>query len=1171
MQFFDRPGAGRSKINLRGSSSRPPTSEELLAKARQAREKRALLRQKHQVATLIQSLYRGRAAAHFLSQPRPAPQNFLPVEPALCQFVLLSGLVHIQPTSVSACISATRAAVSSRSFLAPLAQSLSHALQREKSVDHPSSATIPLPVVHAFAVKSTALLLAFASFSMQSLVSQTATLLGESGERGERGEPDASQIQSMEQVVLCSVHAARRILENLPNSTLLDVAKWGIVVHVIRLLRFSMTTPHRVPGIEQILTSLIACLFQRAESIVANDEPASRALQTQLAISLLSLDGIMQVDGVLNIPRLVSALISSVAQPFPNTTTLRRFMNKSRNPHDAPSSTEPTSQDEGIIDSDFTWDCVHDLEQQSDINLAVMLSNVLHLSGSIWFNNSPSVSIWPFIAAVSSLIHALPKEVLFLSDDPDDDYGMVVGAKFKQRLQDQRKNGDAFSYESGYVGAAGSHFPSDCRNGQVQNESSSQFAESKGPAISAMDVSALRSVMSRVSSSLSQMVSDSSAVNVFAYAIKEGQKTTVHLCNLFCFLARRQKRLTISLQNSLAFWRRPRTEGTPHVLSSLWRYCITTVHSREDERVTTTVLKPDCGPILSVFAGAYAYLLYIQDVDEMFDSSWPFSVEEVREMTVVLKQQLYGALYTRTTWLAGSERPNPTSSAGHADEETPSSSLAPSTMYNFLRSEDALLEGVTRLLSRLHAVDLQRKFTVGDFFWEVDHPSLNTSNFLQDAVRAGPEALTTSSSEQPTYFGVEAMRQGQLRQSNVTGAGELLRSAPYLVPFEVRSKIFQSWIAAERDHANGGSSFILPERELTVTVRRNTIFEDAFKELNGLGEGLRAKIRVVFIDEHDMQEAGIDGGGMFKEFMYEVLRLGFSPFSYALFKSTPDEHIYPNPDAPVAVESFKTQFKFLGQMLGKAVFDGLLVDIPLAKFFLLKILGEHNFPTDLASLDPELYRNMKFLKSCPAEEVEDLGLNFTVASNAFGASKEVELKKNGRNIAVSASNRIEYIHRLSNYRMNTQIQEQSDAFLEGFYNVIPSHFLRCFSHEELQLLISGKGGHIDLEDWKQNTRYSGGYDEKTPVIQWFWRTMEELELEEQAKMLQFVTSCPRAPLLGFAYLLPGFCIHRAEGDARLPTASTCMNLLKLPQYKSLDVMRDKIRYALQSNAGFDLS
>jgi ubiquitin-protein ligase E3 C len=54
-------------------------------------------------------------------------------------------------------------------------------------------------------------------------------------------------------------------------------------------------------------------------------------------------------------------------------------------------------------------------------------------------------------------------------------------------------------------------------------------------------------------------------------------------------------------------------------------------------------------------------------------------------------------------------------------------------------------------------------------------------------------------------------------------------------------------------------------------------------------------------------------------------------------------------------------------------------------------------------------------------------------------------------------------------------------------------------------------------------------------------------------------------------LYPPFCIQLAGTEERLPTASTCLNLLKLPQFKDEDTLKDKLLYAIQSGAGFELS
>ena len=73
-------------------------------------------------------------------------------------------------------------------------------------------------------------------------------------------------------------------------------------------------------------------------------------------------------------------------------------------------------------------------------------------------------------------------------------------------------------------------------------------------------------------------------------------------------------------------------------------------------------------------------------------------------------------------------------------------------------------------------------------------------------------------------------------------------------------------------------------------------------------------------------------------------------------------------------------------------------------------------------------------------------------------------------------------------------------------------------------------------------------------------------------MLQFVTSVKRAPLLGFRHMTPQFSIARGGTDmTRLPTAATCMCLLKLPEYHGDSMMRDKLLKAAHDGATFELS
>jgi ubiquitin-protein ligase E3 C len=134
-----------------------------------------------------------------------------------------------------------------------------------------------------------------------------------------------------------------------------------------------------------------------------------------------------------------------------------------------------------------------------------------------------------------------------------------------------------------------------------------------------------------------------------------------------------------------------------------------------------------------------------------------------------------------------------------------------------------------------------------------------------------------------------------------------------------------------------------------------------------------------------------------------------------------------------------------------------------------------------------------------------------------------------------------------------------------------------FNEPELQMLISGSEAGIDLADLAAAAEYAGGYHPDHPVIHTLWAALASFTPPEQRAFLKFVTSVSRAPLLGFRYLEPRMSIQMAGGmlepaaTDRLPTASTCVNLLKLPPYRTVDQMREKLLYAITAGAGFDLS
>nr|CAD1829721.1 unnamed protein product [Ananas comosus var. bracteatus] len=529
---------------------------------------------------------------------------------------------------------------------------------------------------------------------------------------------------------------------------------------------------------------------------------------------------------------------------------------------------------------------------------------------------------------------------------------------------------------------------------------------------------------------------------------------------------------------------------------------------------------------LSVFSPVYKHILMIVDNEEFYEQEKPLSLNDIRSLVIILKQALWQLL-----WTIPAHNPS-----------TQKASTIPSRIKKLsvenIKSRARIV--MSELLAQLQDWNNRRSFTSASDFYSQE---ATNENFISQAILGN------------------------------TRASDILKLAPFLVPFTSRVRIFTSQLAASKQRS--GSHPILTRHRFKI--RRNRIVEDAFNSLSGLSEeDLRASIRVSFVNELGVEEVGIDGGGIFKDFMENIIQAAFD-VQYGLFKETADHLLYPNPGSGLTHEQHLQLFHFLGTLLGKAMYEGILVDIPFATFFLSKLKEKHNYLHDLPSLDPELYRHLLFLKHYQGD-ISELELYFVIVNNEYGEQTEEELVPGGRDLRVTNENVITFIHLISNHRLNYQIRHQSLHFLRGFQQLIEKEWIDMFNENELQLLISGSLESMDVDDLRSNTKYAGGYHPDHHVIEMFWEVVKSFSLEHQKKFLKFVTGCSRGPLLGFKYIEPNFCIQRAgsfdaaeEDLDRLPTSATCMNLLKLPPYRSKEQLRTKLLYAINAEAGFDLS
>ena len=97
------------------------------------------------------------------------------------------------------------------------------------------------------------------------------------------------------------------------------------------------------------------------------------------------------------------------------------------------------------------------------------------------------------------------------------------------------------------------------------------------------------------------------------------------------------------------------------------------------------------------------------------------------------------------------------------------------------------------------------------------------------------------------------------------------------------------------------------------TINANITFngDDFYLEPN-----MRLKMRVVLMNAAGLYEAGIDGGGLFREFNNEVLKAAFDP-NRGFFRLTRDQQLYPNPSVEQIHENYVPHYFFIGRMLGK--------------------------------------------------------------------------------------------------------------------------------------------------------------------------------------------------------------------------------------------------------------
>jgi ubiquitin-protein ligase E3 C len=175
----------------------------------------------------------------------------------------------------------------------------------------------------------------------------------------------------------------------------------------------------------------------------------------------------------------------------------------------------------------------------------------------------------------------------------------------------------------------------------------------------------------------------------------------------------------------------------------------------------------------------------------------------------------------------------------------------------------------------------------------------------------------------------------------------VLTYIPQAMPFSRRVTLFNSLLESDKNvtqdetttlrqmqmmmNLEEGEEAEIAGRE-RVKIRRDQLYGDALLRLNRLGKRLRKRVQVTFVNKHGSEEAGIDGGGVFKEFLDDLIADAFLPQAAPEEEGEGEAASHPDFFAVTSLQTLNvnttldgnhgilSNYEFLGRVLGKAIY-----------------------------------------------------------------------------------------------------------------------------------------------------------------------------------------------------------------------------------------------------------
>ncbi|KAE8151403.1 ubiquitin-protein ligase Ufd4 [Aspergillus avenaceus] len=587
------------------------------------------------------------------------------------------------------------------------------------------------------------------------------------------------------------------------------------------------------------------------------------------------------------------------------------------------------------------------------------------------------------------------------------------------------------------------------------------------------------------------------------------------------------------------------------------------------------------------------------------------AVHHNRRQSDPTKRNVWSAVHTvKFRRVPGPPPPEPTALTSSTAESAPKSEkneMPPSL------SEDTTTASILQLLRLLHEMNA----TLDDILTETKELVALKPEPLAQFINTKLTAKLNRQLEEPLIVASSCLP---------SWSEDLARLFPFLFPFETRHLFLQStafgysrammrWHNSQNgddsrnDHRRDDRPFLGRLQRQKVRISRSRILESAMKVMELYGSSPSV------LEVEYFEEVGT-GLGPTLEF-YSTVSKEFSKKKLKIWRENDcndaeefafgKRGLFPAPmsEEQAASESGKKQlhlFKVLGKFVARSMLDSRIIDISFNPVFFRIAASSSSVAPSLGTVkavDQDLANSLLLLKRFANDKkkiegtassdiekkqalqsvevdgvkVEDLSLDFTLPGYP-----SIELVENGANVPVTIENVDKYVDQVVDLTLCSGVQRQVEAFREGFSQVFPFSALRTFTPTELVMLFGRAEEDWSIETLMDSIKADHGFNMDSRSVRNLLQTMSELNTQQRRDFLQFVTGSPKLPIGGFKSLTPIFTVVCRPSeppytpDDYLPSVMTCVNYLKLPDYSSLDVLRERLSVAIKEGQGaFHLS